>query len=88
LVLELALAKERGEDSLAALATMFVGRATMDASACRPVRKAGIASAMLDKSAPDFDHPALGADEGFLFFRFVGRRATDHERGCGHGKSP
>ena len=83
-MLELALAKERGEDSLAALATMFVGRATMDASACRPVRKAGIASAMLDKSTPDFDHPALGANEGFLFSRFTRHGATHENRGRGH----
>jgi hypothetical protein len=51
------------------------------------VRKAGIASVRPDKSTPDFDHPALRADKGFLFFRFAGRRATDQKRGCGYGKS-
>jgi hypothetical protein len=26
-----------------------------------------------DESTPDFDHPALRANKGFLFFRFAGR---------------
>ena len=82
-MLELAFAKEGGEDSLAALATMFVGRAMIDGSACRPVRKAGIASVMPDKSTPDFDHPALGANEGFLFSSFTRRGATHEDRGRG-----
>ena len=83
-MLELALAKERGENSPAALATMFVDRAMIDGSACRPVRKAGIASGVPDKSTPDFDHPALGANEGFLFSRFARHGATHEDRSRGH----
>jgi hypothetical protein len=78
LVLELALAKERGEDSLAALATMFVGRAMIDGSAAGAESRDSVRET--GQRTPDFDHPALGADEGFRFSRFAERRATNQER--------
>ena len=77
-VLELALAEEGYEDSLAALAAMLVVRPSVDASASPTASwKAPITSAGLLGGSLDFDHPALRTDEGFLFFCFACRDSTD-----------
>lgn len=69
-VLKLALAEEGDEGSLAALATMLVGRHRVAAS--RITSAAGVIGNSLD-----FDHPALRTDEGFLFLGYTCRAATD-----------
>jgi hypothetical protein len=77
-VLEFALTEEHGHDPLTALATMLVGRPSVDASASpAALWKAGMTSAGLVGDSLDFDHPALRTDEGFLFFCFAWRHATD-----------
>jgi hypothetical protein len=75
-VLKLALAEEGDEGSLAAPTTMLVGRPSVVASKAA-LGEAGITSAGLAGNIRDFDHPALRTDEGFLFFGYTCRDATD-----------
>ena len=75
-VLELALADEGDEGSVAALTTMLVSRPTV-ATSKAALGEAGITSAGLVGNIRDFDHPALRTDEGFLFLGYTCRDATD-----------
>ena len=75
-VLKLALAEECDEGSLAALTTMLVGRPSVVASKAA-LGEAGKTSAGPAGNIRDFDHPALRTDEGFLFFGYTCRDATD-----------